>query len=402
MTDLRTVKARARISKPRGKPYFAATSAPGVSLGYRKLVDRAGSWCARIADGKGGNRLEALGLADDLESANGHTVLDYSQAHAAAIKVVRVPELEGRLTVARALEEYAAGNKDRHAGNVSRVRYWLGEAAPGLLDREVTALTVGELTRWRDAIAAAPATVNRTIRILSAALTGAAERYPEQVTNANVWRVGLKQKKHDHNPRNVVLSDEQVRALVHAAYELDPAFGLFLEVGAVTGARPSQIVRLEVGNLKFEPTLRLMMPTSKKGTGSKPRHLAVPITAPLADKLRQAGAGRGPSEPLLVRTKGDAWSATSSDHREPFERAVKLAALEHPQRVTFYALRHSSIVRRIMLGVPLRLIAAIHDTSTGQIERHYSAYIDQYGDTGRVGLLDLEPPRPDNVVALRG
>jgi integrase len=399
MTTLTTIKARARLLA-RGKPYFIATATPGISLGYRRLEGRAGTWSARLADGKGNNKLKAIGLADDLEEANGSEVLTYEQAEDKARKLNRAPALEGALTVARALDEYAAGNADRHPGNVSRVRYWLNQVAPQLLGREVQQLTARELKAWRDGITAAPATVNRTVRILKSALTGAADAYPEQGISTEAWRIGLKQKPHGHAANNVVLSDDQVRDLVAAAYREDPAFGLFVEVGAVTGARPSQIVRLEVRDLQAEGAPRLMMPTSKKGTGSKARHIAVPITPALAAKLR---SNRGPSEPLLVRSTGDAWSASSSDYARPFARAVVVAGLaDHPRKVTYYALRHSSIVRRIKANrVPLRTIAAIHDTSVVMIERNYARDIDQYDDSARAGLLEVELPMVGNVVPLR-
>jgi len=398
MTTLTTIKARARLTA-RGKPYFVATATPGISLGYRRLEGRAGTWSARIADGKGSNRLEVLGLADDLEEANGTEVLTYEQAEAKARKLNRAPQLEGALTVARALEEYAGSNPDRHPGNVGRVRYWLNQVAPQLLERDVQQLTARELKAWRDGITAAPATVNRTVRILKSALTGAADAYPEQGISTEAWRIGLKQKPHAHAANNVVLSDDQVRDLVAAAYAEDPAFGLFVEVGAVTGARPSQIERLEVRDLQAEGAPRLMMPTSKKGTGSKARHIAVPITAALAGKLR---SNRGPSEPLLVRSNGEAWSSYSADYARPFARAVEAAGLaDHPRKVTYYALRHSSIVRRIKANkTPLRTIAAIHDTSVVMIERNYARDIDQYDDSARAGLLEVELPLPANVIPL--
>ena len=40
-----------------------------------------------------------------------------------------------------------------------------------------------------------------------------------------------------------------------------------------------------------------------------------------------------------------------------------------------YALRHSSIVRGIRANLPIRLVAALHDTSTAMVERHYSKWI---------------------------
>jgi hypothetical protein len=44
-------------------------------------------------------------------------------------------------------------------------------------------------------------------------------------------------------------------------------------------------------------------------------------------------------------------------------------AMGHPAKVTIYALRHSDIVRQIRANVPLRIIAATHDTSVAMIER---------------------------------
>lgn len=40
-----------------------------------------------------------------------------------------------------------------------------------------------------------------------------------------------------------------------------------------------------------------------------------------------------------------------------------------------YALRHSSIVRGLRASLPIRLVAALHDTSVAMIERHYSRRI---------------------------
>ena len=70
--------------------------------------------------------------------------------------------------------------------------------------------------------------------------------------------------------------------------------------------------------------------------------------------------------------------------------------------VTAYALRHSSIVRSLLAGVPARVVAAMHDTSIGELEKTYSAYIADHADTiARRGLL-APPPPADNVVALAG
>lgn len=40
-----------------------------------------------------------------------------------------------------------------------------------------------------------------------------------------------------------------------------------------------------------------------------------------------------------------------------------------------YALRHTSIMRGLKAGLPIRLVAANHDTSVEMIERHYGRFI---------------------------
>lgn len=51
--------------------------------------------------------------------------------------------------------------------------------------------------------------------------------------------------------------------------------------------------------------------------------------------------------------------------------------------------------------VPIRVVAATHNTSVAHVERHYSRYIvDHTDDLTRAALLPEEPD-VDNVVALR-
>ena len=58
--------------------------------------------------------------------------------------------------------------------------------------------------------------------------------------------------------------------------------------------------------------------------------------------------------------------------------------------MTAYALRHSSIIRGLIAGVPVRVVAVNHDTSIMMLERTYSAYIADHSDAvGRRALLDL-------------
>ena len=63
----------------------------------------------------------------------------------------------------------------------------------------------------------------------------------------------------------------------------------------------------------------------------------------------------------------------ASELTRPWAKMRELAGLY--SSIVPYALRHSSIVRGLRAGLPVRLVAALHDTSTIMIERHYSAFI---------------------------
>jgi integrase len=263
-----------------------------------------------------------------------------------------------------------------------------------------------ELRKWRDNLLAkglAPGTVNRTKTGLRAALELAAAHDP-RIANQRAWKVGLAALPDAHVARNVILDDATVRRIVAAAYEYDRALGLMVEIGAVTGARLSQLSRLEVADLQAEgPEPRLFMPLSAKGRARNKRHerRPVPITAALASVLKQEAAGRPSEAPLLLRSNGEAWGhGRRRHHRDDFRTVVEAAELD-PDVVTLYALRHSSIVRQLLANTPIRIVATLHDTSVKMIERSYSRYIASHSDEiARRALLEIQQPAAPNVVPL--
>ena len=112
----------------------------------------------------------------------------------------------------------------------------------------------------------------------------------------------------------------------------------------------------------------------------------MPITAALAARLKAAAAGRPSNAPLLLWRSDCGWGVEpSANYRADFRAIVAAAGLD-PAEVTAYALRHCSIVRMLLAGIPARLVASLHDTSVTEIERHYSKYISE-GATAR-------PPPP--------
>jgi integrase len=391
----------ARLKLPIRKKALFVTISPGVAVGYRRCKG-PGRWCVRCADGHGGSWEKSFSIGDDFEQADGEHVLTYWQACDRARALARGTDAgAGRpATLGEALDSYTDDLRARSAdpGNASRAR---GHLTPALLAKPVSLLTARELRRWRDTLVAkglTAATTNRTAKMVRAACNLAAKDDP-RIGNRDAWRTALAALPDAHNPRDALLTDDQVRTLIAAAWALDPSVGLLVEVLAVTGARVSQVARLRIGDLQ-DRDARVLMPTSAKGSGRKRvQRVPLPIPASLTAKLKKAAGKRPASEALLTQGDGRPWHSDPSDHLEPFAEVAAKAGLAG---VTSYHLRHSSIVRALLANLPIRTVAANHDTSVNEIERTYSKHIARFSDAlTRRALLDPSSPA-GNVVPLAG
>src|SRR5204863_9511207 len=91
-----------------------------------------------------------------------------------------------------------------------------------------------------------------------------------RIANRRAWENGLATIPDAEQSRNVILDEPIVRWIVAEAHAQGDAFGLLIEVAAITGARVSQLARLEVQDLQADrANPRLLMPTSRKGKGTK-------------------------------------------------------------------------------------------------------------------------------------
>ena len=143
-----------------------------------------------------------------------------------------------------------------------------------------------------------------------------------------------------------VLSDEQCRAVVAAAYEIGMEFGIYTEVHAVSGARSSQIALLDVDDLHAGAKPLLMVPSSLKGRGRTARtRKPTPISPSLAQRLKRLAAGRPAGEPLLTMPNGSRWKCYGAPARVR-RRGARLPAL--PVGATIYCLRHSAITKALL------------------------------------------------------
>jgi len=401
--DIRLETRTARLKLPVAKRPIFVSIGRGLSLGYRRNRT-AGTWTTRSSDGHGGKGPETkIGVADDFDDADGKVVLDYWQAQDLARAIARGDRqvTEEPITIAKALDQYEANLKVRggDVGNVTRVRAHLPE---GLARKNVALATARDFRALRDDLAArrGPATVNRIATGFRAALNLLAD-HDDTITNRRAWETGLAAIRGANEARNVILPEPIIRSIIAKAYERNVEFGLFVEILAVTGARSSQVARLKMQDLQndgFSP--RLMMPASHKGGAGQKKLIRrpVPISTGLALRLYEVSNSRSPDAHLLVKSDGTPWRR--GDHRWPFTRTVEAAGLD-PSEVSIYALRHSSIVRQLLAGVPDRVVAVNHDTSVVMIERTYSRHIGDHADAlVRKALLDVDAPAGGNVVRI--
>src|SRR3974390_1663860 len=125
-SNLEKAAARARLA-PRGKPYWRVLES-GLHLGYRRTKTGGGSWTVRRFLGEGKYAERGLGLADDLQEADGATVLTFSDAQGKARawgKIAQRTELGlapvgGPCTLAKVLDAYFADRERRGAKRVGK------------------------------------------------------------------------------------------------------------------------------------------------------------------------------------------------------------------------------------------------------------------------------------------
>jgi integrase len=440
--DAKVDSKEARAKLPvRAKPYYRDL-AEGLHLGYRKGL-RKGAWVLRRKVAFGQYEVETIGEADDgMAIADGATVLNFRQAQAKArsaadaiVQGIRLASDGPVVTVKAAIEDYLAVREARERVQKgdgaglrrdarSRLTIHVLDADEALSAKPLHELTSGDLAKWRKARAKSvgESTVRRAVNDFKAALNAAVVHNRKGLPGvAEEIKAGFKASGAASSiaREKQVLPDADIRCILAAAKRVDAAAGwegdLFrlVAVLAATGARFSQVVRMRVADVRTAQS-RLMVPVSAKGRGEKTRtHVAFQVGGDILEILRPAIAGRKGPDPLFLRPrwqqeKVGKWEKTGrapwispSELTRPWALIVADAGL--PADVVPYALRHSSIVRGLGAGLPVRLVAALHDTSSAMIEKHYSAFIvDAMDELASRAVVPLVPQEPRPIRSVVG
>jgi integrase len=328
-SNLETPKARLRLAIR--KKSYSVPVAPTIQLLYRRNAG-PGAWSVKTR-----KWLKKIAVADDFESANGTTVLNYWDAQKRASELARVGEgnIVKPVTVDEAINDYENDLKARGANKVNATVLRLHVKDTALFTKPVTLLISKELSNWRNGLVEsglAPGSADRIGRSFKAALNLAAKG-DKRIRNTAEWRDALSRLKGSNKARdNVILADATVQALVRELYQEGFLVGLWGDLLAETGCRESQAVKLRVSDLQDDRKApRLMLPSSLKGKNREPGKKPVPISARLARELRKASAGRRQNDALI-----DPVYKLS----EKFQPVVKRLGLG--PEISPYSLRHSS------------------------------------------------------------
>jgi integrase len=418
-TSLATRSARLRLAV-QSKPYWRGLET-GLHVGYRRRAT-GGSWIARRRRDDGTYREGKLGLADDLQEADGETVLNFSQAQVLArrwwLEEQRTdqgfsPARRGPYTVAQACDDYLEDYRRRGGRSVPVLGYaYASHVLPKLGQAQVARLTTPQLQDWHRTLAEQPArlrtrpgqpqkfapydvndpeavrvrraTANRVFTYLKAAFNLA-------------WRAGL--VPSDHAWRRVkpfrgvdapviqYLTIDEIARLLNAC---PGAFRDLVQVGLLTGCRYGELSRLTVADYNREVGSLIV----RIGKGGKARH--VTLSEQGRELIERLVAGRSHGERLLRRDDGSSWG--KSDQMRPMKAAKAQAGLD--EGVSFHVLRHTHASHLAMAAVPMAVIARqLGHADTRMTERHYAHLAQSYvAETIRKNLPRLIPPSKEPVV----
>jgi integrase len=365
--EARSNRLKLRVAK---KPAFVRVG-PGISLGYRRN-QTAGTWVLRVADGHGGSRTEAIGLADDHDEANGLNFLNFWQAQERAKLTARrdggargAAPLTVRLAAETYLEWLTAKNPRTAADTRGRLkRYFL----PKFGGQLIASLTKTMLDGWLasivcesddiDRVRRSKDSANRVLTMVKALLNHAMRDPSNGLCDDNAWRL-VKPFHGVAKSRETRYTDEEVRRLIDKTEDVAVAN---LVAGAyLTGARYGELAEARISHFDAR-TKTLRVNVGKTGT----RTIILQTSA--AEFFKGLVTSRSPEDFLLMRTDGSRWKR--SDQTRPIKDALKKAGL--PPDGSLYALRHTYVSHAIEGGVPLNVIADNCGTSVRMIEKTYA------------------------------
>lgn len=339
--------------KPRREPYWGAPIARGNYIGFRKFDVEAGAWIARSRDENGRQAYRSLGrVSDDF---------DFDKAKETAREWFKLRESgisDDVITVADACRQYVEDRKREKGATTAHdaaMRFKRTIYSDPMGARPLTKLRAPHMKAWRHELELSPASANRNLAVLKAALNLA-------VRNRQVSRE-LETELRDVKPlkitnlrRTLYLDLDQRRALLA---ECSGALRELVEAAMLTGARAGELIHA----LRGQFDIRTGSMTFNGKTGGR----TVPLSPAALALFKRLSKDKLPTAQLLTRDDKKPWA--HSDWDKLFREASARAKL--PAGCCLYTLRHSFITTAIIEGMATLDVARLTGTSVAMIDRHY-------------------------------
>jgi integrase len=350
--------------EPRRDPYWGAPLAKGRHVGYRKLDATRGSWIARFSTDDGTYKFSSLGLAT--------ADFGFDQAKEAASEWFASQETgvsATGVTVEAACKAYVLDrrkNSSEENAHDAHMRFMRTVYGKDLGARALAKLTTAVIKRWRDGLALAPQTKNRTMTVLKAALNLAVVDRRVSSAKSIEWE-NVKQLDYVREHHGTYLDIGQRRKLLKMAGT--GAFYDLLLAATLTGARPGEIVKAK--RRQFDARNGSMTFIGKTSRKTVPRTVLIQDGA--IELFKRRAKGLEPNDLLFTRDDGKPWAHSDWD------QLVKSAAMaaKLPDTTVLYSLRHSWITEALTGGrMNILDVSKFAGTSIKMIQETYGHLIE--------------------------
>lgn len=366
----------------------------GIALCYRRSAKSYGTWSARVAMADGRYVLEAIGMADDHQEADGSDVLTFEQAQAKALEIqARLQraggKIRGSMTVDQAADEYLEWFRHNRKSIKETESTIAAHIRPKLGKLKIVDLTKTKIAAWHSGLAKKPARVrsrlgaalayrdapdnadairsrkasaNRILTVLRAILNKAYE--DEHVPSDEAWRKVKPFEKVDV-PRVRFLSPSEAVRLVNAC---QPDLRQLVQAALNTGARYSELAGANVSDFSKQSRTLFIQP----GKSGKARH--IPLTDEGVKLLESCSKGKVGSDALFTREGGAVWG--KNHHVRALLEACRVAKII--PAVGFHELRHTYASILAQAGADLLTISKLlGHADTRVTSRHYAHLTDR-------------------------
>lgn len=390
-TKLDTRTSRLKISQ--GARIYT-TIGEGIALGYRRTTKGYGTWEVRYRI-NGKYSYQSLGDADDYQESDGIKILTYFQAQdKAKEKIAQLKTSNGIIKKPITVEEataaylkwYEINRKayketkntiDTHIlpcfGKIivedistNQIKHWqqkLATTPPRKRTRASVNQKFGEAPKNDQEKRSRKSTANRILTVLKAILNKAFN--DDFVQDDTAWRKVKPFPNTDEPVTRFLTTNESIRLINASPLDLRQ----LVKAALFTGARISELARLQVKHINIERGMIYITPEAKSNKG---RH--IPLHLDAIDFFQKLIAGKTGEDLALVKSDGKIWG---KNHQvRPLLEACKAAKIEPP--ISFHELRHTYASMLAQFGVDLLSISKLLGHADTRItSRHYAHLCDQ-------------------------